>query len=53
MVYLYRSSADAMGTPYAPADYSFPTFDVGVVVLDHQVKMSIMVYFPSLTNLMR
>ena len=32
--YLYRSTADALGTPYAPDNYSFPSFDVGVVVLD-------------------
>jgi len=32
--YLYRSTADALGTPYAPANYSFPRFDIGVVVLD-------------------
>ncbi len=31
---LYRSTADALGTPYAPANYNFPRFDVGVVVLD-------------------
>jgi V8-like Glu-specific endopeptidase len=49
--YLYRSSADAMGTPYAPDGYSFPTFDVGVVVLDHKVKMSSYGVLPKLDQL--
>ena len=30
---LHLSTADATGTPYAPSNYSFPSFDVGVVVL--------------------
>ena len=30
---LYRSTADAIGTPYAPSNFSFHSFDVGVVVL--------------------
>ena len=32
--YLHRSTADALGTPYAPSNFNFPSFDVGVVVLD-------------------
>lgn len=49
--YLYRSTADTKGTPYAPANYSFPSFDVGVVVLDTPVVKSTYGVLPKLDQL--
>lgn len=49
--YLYRSTADALGTPYAPTNYTFPSFDVGVVVLDKPVKMQTYGVLPELNQL--
>ncbi len=45
------STADATGTAYAPADYSFPRYDVGVVVLDEPVYMSSYGVLPALNQL--
>lgn len=49
--YLYRSTADAIGTPYAPSNYSFPSFDVGVVVLNKKVVMDEYGQLPTLNQL--
>ena len=49
--YLYRSTADATGTAYAPDNYSFPSFDVGVVVLDKRVKMKTYGVLPQVNQL--
>ena len=48
---IYLSTADATGTPYAPDNYSFPRFDVGVVVLDEEVVMGEYGLLPSADQL--
>jgi V8-like Glu-specific endopeptidase len=49
--YLYTNTADALGTPYAPSNYNFPRFDVGVVVLDEAVVMDVYGQLPTLNQL--
>jgi hypothetical protein len=49
--YLHRSTADVLGTPKAPSNYSFPSFDVGVVVLDKEVVMDVYGRLPTLNQL--
>lgn len=49
--YLHRSTADATGTPFAPSNFSFPRFDVGVVVLEEEVVMDVYGQLPTTNQL--
>jgi hypothetical protein len=49
--YIHRSTADALGTAYAPSNYNFPRFDVGVVVLDRPIIMDEYGVLPTLDQL--